>query len=40
MARLAALAIERDRPALHFNVLGWNPAVGFYRRLNIDDRAG
>jgi len=26
MARLAAIAIERDWPALHFNVLHWNPA--------------
>ena len=26
MARLAAIAIERDWPALHFNVLDWNPA--------------
>jgi GNAT superfamily N-acetyltransferase len=38
MARLAALAIERDWPALHFNVLVWNPARGFYRRLGIEAR--
>ena len=38
IARLAALAIERDWPALHFNVLDWNPAAGFYRRLGIDGR--
>ena len=38
MARLAALAIERDWPTLHFNVLAWNPAGGFYRRLGIDAR--
>ena len=38
MARLAALAIERDWPALHFNVLDWNPAAGFYHRLGIDAR--
>jgi GNAT superfamily N-acetyltransferase len=38
MARLAALAIERDWPSLHFNVLAWNPAAGFYRRLGIDAR--
>jgi GNAT superfamily N-acetyltransferase len=38
MARLAALAIERDWPSLHFNVLAWNPAAGFYRRLGIDVR--
>jgi GNAT superfamily N-acetyltransferase len=35
MARLAAIAIERDWPALHFNVLDWNPARGFYQRLGI-----
>jgi GNAT superfamily N-acetyltransferase len=33
LARLAAIAVERDCPALHFNVLTWNPAQGFYRRL-------
>jgi GNAT superfamily N-acetyltransferase len=38
MARLAALAIERDWPALHFNVLDWNPARGFYHRLGIKVR--
>jgi GNAT superfamily N-acetyltransferase len=38
MARLAALAIERDWPALHFNVLDWNPARGFYHRLGIAAR--
>ena len=36
MARLAAIAIERDWPTLHFNVLDWNPARGFYRRLGIE----
>jgi GNAT superfamily N-acetyltransferase len=35
MARLAAIAVERDWPALHFNVLDWNPARGFYGRLGI-----
>ena len=39
MARLAAIAIERDWPALHFNVLDWNPACGFYRRLGITTRS-
>jgi GNAT superfamily N-acetyltransferase len=39
MARLAAIAIERDWPALHFAVLNWNPARDFYRRLGIDVRA-
>jgi GNAT superfamily N-acetyltransferase len=38
MARLAAIAVERDWPALHFNVLDWNPARGFYRRLGIEAR--
>jgi GNAT superfamily N-acetyltransferase len=38
MARLAAIAIERDWSALHFNVLDWNPARGFYRRLGIETR--
>jgi hypothetical protein len=38
MARLAAIAIERDWPALHFNVLDWNPAREFYRRLGIEAR--
>jgi GNAT superfamily N-acetyltransferase len=40
MARLAAIAIERDWPALHFNVLDWNPARGFYGRLGIETRIG
>jgi GNAT superfamily N-acetyltransferase len=39
MVRLAAIAIERDWPALHFNVLDWNPARGFYRRLGINARS-
>ena len=39
MARLAAIAIERDWRALHFNVLDWNPARGFYHRLGIDARS-
>jgi GNAT superfamily N-acetyltransferase len=39
MARLAAIAIERDWPALHFNVLDWNPARGFYQRLGISTRS-
>jgi GNAT superfamily N-acetyltransferase len=39
MARLAAIAIERDWPALHFNVLDWNPAHGFYRRLGLSARS-
>jgi len=39
IARLAAIALERDWPALHFNVLDWNPARGFYDRLGIEPRA-
>ena len=38
IARLAAIAIERDWTSLHFNVLDWNPARGFYRRLGIAAR--
>ena len=38
MARLAAIAVERDWSALHFNVLDWNPARAFYRRLGIETR--
>jgi GNAT superfamily N-acetyltransferase len=38
MARLAAIAIERDWPALHFMVLDWNPARDFYERLGIERR--
>ena len=38
MARLAAIAIERDWPALHFMVLDWNPARRFYHRLGIEAR--
>jgi GNAT superfamily N-acetyltransferase len=39
MARLAAIAIERGWSTLHFNVLDWNPARGFYRRLGIEARS-
>jgi GNAT superfamily N-acetyltransferase len=38
IARLAAIAIERDWPALHLSVLNWNPARGFYHRLGISAR--
>jgi GNAT superfamily N-acetyltransferase len=38
MARLAAIAIERDWPALRFMVLDWNPARGFYHRLGAEPR--
>jgi GNAT superfamily N-acetyltransferase len=39
ITRLAALAVERDWPALHFNVLDWNPARGFYNRLGLKARS-
>jgi GNAT superfamily N-acetyltransferase len=39
MARLAAIAIERGWSTLHFNVLDWNSARGFYRRLGIEARS-
>jgi GNAT superfamily N-acetyltransferase len=39
MARLATIAIERDWPAIHFNVLDWNPARSFYGRLGIEARS-
>jgi GNAT superfamily N-acetyltransferase len=38
IARLAEIALERDWPTLHFNVLDWNPARGFYHRLGIEAR--
>jgi GNAT superfamily N-acetyltransferase len=38
LARLAKIALERDMPALHFNVLDWNPARGFYHRLGLTRR--
>jgi len=39
IARLAAIAVERDWSALHFNVLDWNPARGFYQRLGMEARS-
>jgi GNAT superfamily N-acetyltransferase len=39
MARLAAITIERDWPALRFMVLNWNPARRFYHRLGAEQRA-
>ena len=39
MARLAAIAIERDWPAIHFNVLDLKPARGVYQRLGITTRS-
>lgn len=38
IARLAAIAIERDWPALHLSVLHWNPARDFYHRLGVAQR--
>jgi GNAT superfamily N-acetyltransferase len=38
LARLASIALERDATALHFNVLNWNPARGFYHRLGLTVR--
>jgi hypothetical protein len=38
IARLAAIAIEREWPALRLNVLDWNPAREFYQRLGIEAR--
>jgi GNAT superfamily N-acetyltransferase len=35
MARLAALALERDCAHLALSVLHWNPAQDFYRRLGL-----
>jgi GNAT superfamily N-acetyltransferase len=35
MARLAAVAIERGWGRIDFQVLDWNPARDFYRRLGI-----
>jgi GNAT superfamily N-acetyltransferase len=39
IARLAAIAVERGWLALHFNVLDWNPARGFYRHLGFELRS-
>ncbi|HEV2301408.1 MAG TPA: GNAT family N-acetyltransferase [Stellaceae bacterium] len=39
LARLAAIAVERGYGRLHFNVLTWNPAKGFYERLGMEPRA-
>jgi GNAT superfamily N-acetyltransferase len=35
MTRLAAIAVERGWERIDFQVLDWNPARGFYRRLGI-----
>ena len=36
MARLAAIAVERGWGRIDFQVLDWNPARDFYRRLGIE----
>lgn len=40
LARLAAIAVERDCGRLEWSVLDWNePAIGFYRRLGAQPNA-
>ena len=36
LARLAAIAVERGWGRIDFQVLDWNPARGFYRRLGME----
>src|SRR5260370_15071384 len=36
MTRLAAIAVERGWERIDFQVLDWNPARGFYRRIGIE----
>jgi ribosomal protein S18 acetylase RimI-like enzyme len=36
MARLAAIAVERGWARIDFQVLDWNPARNFYRRLGME----
>ena len=36
MTRLAAVAVERGWERIDFQVLDWNPARGFYRRLGLE----
>jgi GNAT superfamily N-acetyltransferase len=36
MTRLAAISVERGWERIDFQVLDWNPARDFYRRLGID----
>ena len=36
MARLAAIAVERGWKRIDFQVLDWNPARNFYRRLGLE----
>ena len=39
MARVAAIAVERQSGRLDFSVLHWNPARQFYHRLGIEPLA-
>src|SRR5260370_41428184 len=36
MTRLAAIAVEPGWERIDFQVLDWNPACGFYRRIGIE----
>jgi hypothetical protein len=36
MTRLAAVAVERGWERIDFQVLDWNPARDFYRRLGLE----
>ena len=36
MTRLAVIAVERGWERIDFQVLDWNPARGFYRRLGLE----
>jgi GNAT superfamily N-acetyltransferase len=36
MTRLAAIAVQLGWERIDFQVLDWNPARGFYRRLGIE----
>lgn len=38
LARLAAIALERNWGRLFLNVLDWNPARGFYQRIGFAQR--
>jgi GNAT superfamily N-acetyltransferase len=40
MTRLAVIAVERGWERIDFQVLDWNPARGFYRRLGIEHLGG
>jgi hypothetical protein len=40
MARLATIAVERGWGRIDFQVLDWNPARDFYRRLGMGHVGG